>query len=92
MARLFWYTRGKGTQDVVVVQEETFPAPGAQDERKFSFRLPAGPYSFSGRLISLLWAVEVVVQPGDESGRTEFTVSPTGDEIRIAPVEEAPPP
>lgn len=87
VARLFWYTRGKGTQDVIVVQEETFPAPGGQDQRKFSFRLPEGPFSFSGHLISLIWAVEVVVQPGDESGRVEFTVSPTGDEIRIAPAE-----
>ena len=87
VARLFWYTQGKGTQDVVVVQEETFPAPGQQDQRKFSFRLPEGPFSFSGRLISLIWAVEVVALPGEESGRVEFTVSPTGDEIRILPVE-----
>lgn len=85
VARLFWYTAGKGTQDVVVVQEETFPAPGGQDQRKFSFRLPEGPFSFSGRLISLLWAVEVVAQPGDESGRVEIVVSPTGDELRLPP-------
>jgi hypothetical protein len=87
VARLFWYTRGKGTQDVVVVQEETFPAPGAQDQRKFSFRLPEGPFSFSGSLISLIWAVEVVAMPGEESGRVELVVSPTGDEIRVMPVE-----
>ena len=87
VARLFWYTQGKGTQDVVVVQEEIFPAPGQQDQRKFNFRLPEGPFSFSGRLISLIWAVEVVALPGEESGRVEFTVSPTGDEIRILPVE-----
>ncbi len=83
VARLFWYTQGKGTQDVVVVQEETFPAPGGQDQRKFSFRLPEGPFSFSGRLISLIWAVEVVALPGDESGRVEIVVSPTGDELRL---------
>lgn len=88
VARLFWYTQGKGTQDVVVVQEETFPAPGGQDQRKFSFRLPAGPFSFSGQLISLLWAVEVVAQPGEESARIEIVVSPTGDEIRVVPMEE----
>jgi hypothetical protein len=87
VARLFWYTQGKGTQDIVVVQEETFPAPGQQDQRKFSFRLPEGPFSFSGSLISLVWAVEVLAHPGDEAGRVEFTVSPTGDEIRVAPVE-----
>lgn len=87
VARLFWYTRGKGTQDITVIQEETFPAPGEQDQRKFGFLLPEGPFSFSGSLISLIWAVEVVAQPGDESARVEITVSPTGDEIRVAPVE-----
>lgn len=86
VARLFWYTQGKGTQDVVVVQEEAFPGPGREDQRTFSFRLPEGPLSFSGRLISLIWAVEVVAQPGDEAGRVEIVVSPTGDEIRL-PVE-----
>lgn len=88
VARLFWYTQGKGTQDVVVVQEETFPAPLGQDQRKFSFRLPEGPFSFSGSLISLIWAVEVVALPGDESGRVEIVVSPTGDEIRVVPMAE----
>ena len=87
VARLFWYTQGKGTQDVVVVQEETFPAPGGEDQRRFSFRLPEGPFSFSGSLISLIWAVEVVAQPGGESGRAEIVVSPTGDEIRLPPGE-----
>lgn len=85
VARLFWFTQGKGTQDVVMVQEEIFPAPGEQDQRKFSFRLPEGPFSFSGRLISLVWAVEVLA--GEESGRVEFTVSPTGDELRLKPAE-----
>ena len=85
VARLFWYTEGQGTQDVVVVQEETFPAPERQDERKFSFRLPEGPLSFSGRLISLIWAVEVVaiVATGDETGRVEIVISPDGYELRL---------
>ncbi|HYN20564.1 MAG TPA: hypothetical protein VE078_06365 [Thermoanaerobaculia bacterium] len=86
VARLFWYTQGKGTQDIAVVAEEPFAEPGVQDQRKFSFRLPAGPFSFSGKLISLVWAIEVVAQPGGDSARFEFTVSPTGEEIRLVPV------
>lgn len=86
VARLFWYTQGKGTQDIGIVAEESFPAPGAQDRRTFSFKLPAGPFSFSGKLISLLWAIEVVAQPGGDSARVEFTVSPTGEEIRLMPL------
>ena len=85
VARLFWCTEGKGTQDVVVVETETFPAPERQDERKFSFRLPGGPFSFSGNLISLIWGVEVVAQAvtGEESAHVEFIFSPDGDELRV---------
>jgi hypothetical protein len=87
VVRLFWYTQGKGTQDVGVVEELPWSAPGQQDHRTFQFRLPEGPFSFSGKLISLVWAVEVVAQPGDVAGRCEITVSPTGEEIRVGSPE-----
>ena len=31
--RLFWYTSGKGTQDVQIVDSTNFPAPQVNDER-----------------------------------------------------------
>lgn len=80
-ARLFWYTQGKGDQDVGVVEVLPFPEPGIEDRRPFRFRLPDGPYSFSGKLISLLWAIEAVAEPGSHAGRCDITVSPTGEEI-----------
>jgi hypothetical protein len=82
--RLFWYTAGRGTQDVGVVSTVPLAAPAAEDRRDFELRLPDGPYSFSGRLISLLWAVEVVLQPGPRAGRLELVLSPTGQEIVLA--------
>lgn len=87
--RLFWYTQGKGDQDVGVVETVAFPDPAPADRRGFRIRLPAGPYSFSGKLISLLWALEVVAEPGGRAGRTEITVSPNRREILIQP--QAPP-
>lgn len=83
--RLFWYTQGKGDQDVGVVQTVPFPDPGLADRRGFRVVLPPGPYSFSGKLISLLWALEVVAEPGGRAGRTEITVSPTRREILLQP-------
>jgi hypothetical protein len=83
--RLFWYTQGKGTQDVEIVQTVPFESPGAVDSRAFSVELPVAPYSFSGKLISLIWALEVVAEPGGETGRLELTVSPTGVEILLRP-------
>ena len=89
-ARLFWYTQGKGDQDVGIVETIPYANPAPSDRRQFRFQLPEGPYSFSGKLISLEWAIEVVAQPGDVAGRTGITVSPTGDEIRLPVL--APPP
>lgn len=90
--RLFWYTLGKGDQDIGIVETIPYANPAPTESRQFRFRLPEGPYSFSGKLISLAWAVEVVAQPGDVAGRAEITVSPTGDEIRLALAPPTPEP
>ena len=81
--RLFWSTAGKGDQDLEVVETVPFGNPGAQDRRTFRVRLPEGPYSFSGKLITLSWALEAVAQPGDRSAHVELVVSPTGEELRL---------
>lgn len=82
-ARLFWYTRGKGVEDVEVVATVPFEQPGREDARPFEFPLPEGPYSFSGKLISLIWAVELVAQPSGQATRVEFVLSPSGREILL---------
>jgi hypothetical protein len=78
--RLFWYTSGKGTQDVGVVETLSFAAPRPEDQRDFALPLPREPYSFSGKLISLIWALELIVEPGGHVERLEFVLSPTGQE------------
>jgi len=81
--RLFWSTEGRGDQDLTVVETVPFESPDAQDQRAFRIRTPEGPYSFSGRLITLNWALEAVAEPGDEAGSFFITVSPTGEEIQL---------
>jgi hypothetical protein len=82
--RLFWYTSGKGTQDVGVVTTMTFAAPRSDDRRDFTLPLPREPYSFSGTLISLVWAIELIVEPGAHVAREEFVLSSTGREVVLA--------
>ena len=78
---LFWYTTGKGTRDVGVIETYRLDEPGASGSKDFSFTLPEGPYSFSGKLISLIWALELTCFPDSDTVRREITVSPTGQEI-----------
>jgi len=84
--RLFWRTQGKGTVDVEVVQSQPC-GKGQNDRRPFRFVLPAGPYSVSGTLISIVWGVELVTEPSGQSANADIVVSPTREEIRLFKVE-----
>jgi hypothetical protein len=81
--RLFWFTRGKGTEDVGLVESLAFADTRATDQRQFRFILPREPYSVSGTLLSIVWALELIVEPGSEVERREFVLSPTEREIVI---------
>lgn len=86
--RLFWYTSGKGTTDVEIVDDLRFDNPAARESRPYRFTLPESPYSFSGKLISLLWALELEVDGGDDNvARYEFVLSPSGKEIVLDAAE-----
>lgn len=82
---LFWYTEGRGDQDVGIVSSETFTVSASSGEIEFSFRLPEGPYSVSGRLVSIRWAVEALGHLRGLKAREEILVSPTKREIVIIP-------
>lgn len=80
--RLLWLTRGKGEQDVEVVERRHFDPAAANGRSPFEWTLPNGPYSYSGKLVSVAWAVELVALPGEsECQRIEIVVSPTGQPI-----------
>ncbi len=81
--RLFWFTSGKGDRDSELVAAETIE-PSVSGHRTCRLRLPdPAPLSFSGKLVSLLWAVELVAEPGARAGRVELVVSPTGRELLL---------
>lgn len=79
--RLFWYTRGKGTEDVGVAKTVRFDHPQREDSREFQIDVPNRPYSFSGKLISLIWAIELLIEPGGHVQRLDLIISPDGHEI-----------
>jgi len=81
--RLFWYTKGKGNIDVELAQVVKIEQPPNVGEKDFAFTAPNGPYSFSGKLISLIWAIELITKPATENARVEFFISHTGAEILL---------
>jgi hypothetical protein len=81
--RLVWYTRGKGDTDVCIVDRQSIEMPQSTQSWQGSFPLPRAPYSFSGKLVSLIWAVEVVVEPSGDSHRLDLVVAPQGREVEL---------
>lgn len=88
--RLFWFTSGKGTEDVEIIDSVRIEAPERAGNRSFRFTLPAGPYSFSGSLITLSWALEFVALPRGATERIEFVMAPTPVEVRLESLGRAP--
>ena len=78
---LCWFTRGKGTEDSEIVETLHLDAPQAGDVRTFSFKAPESPYSFSGKLISLIWCVEVLLEPKKRFARETIVIAPDATEV-----------
>jgi hypothetical protein len=81
--RLFWHTLGRGTDDVGVVASQRIDHPGQSGSRRFAFEVPEGPYSFSGKLITLAWALELVQLPGQATTRLDLLVGSSTDEVDL---------
>ena len=84
--RLVWNTAGKGDRDLHVVDTVVFDRPRRHESREVNLALPAQPYSFSGKLISLIWALELIAFPSNASWRREITIAPGGEEIQLPAV------
>ena len=81
---LYWTTKGKGTKDTFVAESSQIATMGQlQGESRFRLTAPAAPYSFSGRLISLIWHVEIAGKDELDSAGEEITIAPGGKEIRL---------
>ncbi|MBI5850578.1 MAG: hypothetical protein HZB39_05995 [Planctomycetes bacterium] len=79
--RLFWHTAGKGDVDLGIVGTTRFDTPGTAGDRPFEFVLPMRPWSCSGRLVSVIWSVEIVALPREDSQHFTITVGPGGREV-----------
>ncbi len=86
---LAWSTRGKGSEDLAIVTAVPFDSPQATDSRPFSIQLPPSPYTFSGQLISLLWTLELNINPGELTESCEIVVAPGGLEVLLPRIQPA---
>ncbi|MCA9291511.1 MAG: hypothetical protein KDA25_10305 [Phycisphaerales bacterium] len=92
--RLLWYTRGKGDGDVGVADLVRFDAPASADSQIFRFIAPNGPWSFDGRLVSLVWAIDAIADlkglKSDLVRRVDLTIGPDGRPVTLTSTALAP--
>ena len=81
--RLVWNTSGKGDTDIGVEKTISLDSPGLAESRRLDVELPAAPYSFSGKYVSLIWALELVARPSNLSCRKEITIAPGQREVLL---------
>jgi len=81
--RLIWKTSGKGDRDLQIVRTRRIDPSTPAGHQEITFSLPWGPYSFSGKLISLTWAIEAILFPEGISIRKEIVIGPNSQEVRI---------
>jgi hypothetical protein len=86
--RLVWSTSGRGNTDMGIVETIPFSNLQASETRSFNITLPDGPYSFSGSLISLTWALELVIEPGNLKEGTVLTLAPEGRVVSLPRITE----
>lgn len=79
--RLFWMASGAAPVQIGVVDTYTIERADPAGTSRFEFLLPAGPWSFQGRLQGLGWGVEAIALPSKLHASAIFTVSPTGTVI-----------
>lgn len=72
--RLAWHTEGKGTKEVRIVGRERLSGLTSQDRRDFTLTLPEMPYTYHGRVLSILWSVDLI-GPGRRLWRREEPIA-----------------
>lgn len=81
--RLGWFTEGRATSDAAIVWTRVLAglAPGA--EHSFEIPLPAEPWSFSGKLVSVRWRLEVLNARDELLVAVPLVIAPGGEAVAL---------
>lgn len=86
--RLFWFTRGYGSEESKTLASLPL-GDAARGERDFSFELPDQPWSVKGRMVTIIWALEVVAEKSGGLALEEIVVAPERRVIELPEVADS---
>lgn len=85
---IFWYTNGIGEQDSEIAVTEKISMPLQKGRQSFEIELPLAPYSYTGQITELQWAIEATTMKDKVKDVKEFSMTPDKREIVLPKVEE----
>lgn len=85
---VFWYTEGMGDQDSEIAETEIIKSPLKSDRQSFKIELPMAPYSYSGKITSLKWALEATTLKNKVKDVKEFSMMPENKEIILPEIKK----
>ena len=81
--RLGWFTEGRGTGDAEIVWSKELPAFPPGVDRSVETLLPRAPWSFSGKLVSVSWRLEVLDSKGEPLISAPLVIAPRGEIVTL---------
>jgi hypothetical protein len=84
---LEWSTYGKGDCDSDICIEQTWEPTMANGKEPFRWRLPRGPVSLDGQLISLEWTLNACVKKPNEEFELPIVISHLPHRIALQRME-----
>ncbi len=81
---LIWTTMGKGTTDNFKADSASISTLGSiSGDGHFRLIAPSGPYSFSGKLVSVIWMISCGTEDNQDFVEKEIVISPTRREVVV---------
>lgn len=80
---LYWRTDGRAEKYFEICESMKFEFPGPSGQRDFEIEVPSGPYSFKGRLFSIIWTVELSTPDGKLLAEKNIAVSSDGKPVTV---------
>src|SRR5262249_13116359 len=88
LIRLFWFTSAIAQRQIGLIATKIINNPKPNDSTNFEFQLPEGPWSFSGTITGLDWAIEAIMFPSRFHTRVPFSFGPMGQRTSLYPRDE----
>ncbi|MFO1489794.1 MAG: hypothetical protein U1F77_07720 [Kiritimatiellia bacterium] len=82
---LSWRTEGVGTRNTDLAGQIVVDDPPSTGKHDFEITAPPMPHSYSGRLLSILWTLDLFTEPDTESHSVDLVISPTGEPLVPSP-------